>query len=53
MPGALATGCRQNATGLPDLEAYVREDAVYLSIRMWDACMYACLCVLTAELNAT
>lgn len=51
MPGALATGCRQNATGLPDLAAYVREDAVYLSIRMWAACM--CVCVLTAELNAT
>lgn len=51
MPDASASGCQQNATGLPDLQAYVSgADAVLECL-----CIYLCVSVyvLTAELNAT
>lgn len=40
MPDASATGCQRNATGLPDLQAYVSgADAVLECL-----CIYLCVC---------
>lgn len=47
MPDASATGCQQNATGLPDLQAYVSKAAAVLECRCvyTHKCVYVCLCL--------